>query len=255
MPLDKIEYVSPEENPPWGQWLDGSTFQIYPNACPERTVQFPTLDVFTLNLGKNSRLNLFDKSIELCCSLGEGAVLSHQGLPESVGDFCLDQNAQLIHRNINKNAIVSPSITIVLNRPGARVDWKDGIILEKNQNFDLNIFIEHVAPNTHSNCLVKSIVKDKGFLKFFCRIFVSEQAENCTVHQRNLNHILSPYGRVTALPNLDIHNRNIEATHGTATQPIPEEILFYLQARGLSLQKAEQLYLESFFQDFYQPSI
>ena len=102
---DKIEYIFLGKNPTWGEWLDDLTFQTYPNTCPDHTVQFSTLKVFTLKLSKNSRLTLLDKSSELYCSLEEEAVLFHQGLPKRVGSFCLEQNARLVHRNINKNAV------------------------------------------------------------------------------------------------------------------------------------------------------
>ena len=249
MQLDRIEYVSLGTNPRWGEWLDDSTFQTYPNACPENTVQFQSLKVFDLKLGKNSRLNLLDKSDELYCDLEKNAVLLHQGLPKSVGSFELQQNAQLIHRNVYKGGLELSSITVVLSQLNAKVDWRDGVSLEQNESFDLNIKVDHVAPQTHSNCLLKSIVKDRGHLKFFCDIFVQRQATDCTAHQRNLNHILRSYGQVTALPNLHIFNRNVEASHGTATQPIPKDVLFYLQSRGLTGAEAEQTYLESFFNE------
>lgn len=251
MRLDKIEHVSLGTNPTWGAWLDDSTFQTYPNACPEKMIQFFTLKKFTLKLGKNSRLNFLDKSYELNCYLGENAVLLHQGLPKSVGNFDLQQNAQLIHRNIYESGMSCSSITVGLSQPNAKVDWRDGVSLEQNESFDLNIKVDHVAPKTHSNCLLKSIVKDSGRLKFFCDIFVQQQATDCTAHQRNLNHILSPYGQITAQPNLHIFNRNIEASHGTATQPIPKDVLFYLQSRGLTGLEAEQTYFESFFNEIY----
>lgn len=247
MQLDDIEEVFLGKNTSWGQWQNDSTFQTYPDVHIDQAIRFSeSIKAFELKLSKNSHLKLIDHTKEIRCYLEENSTLLHQGLPEQ-GYFYLAENAHLEHRFVSSNNSLTSHIEVFLNQSKAYVDWRDGIALERNQHFDLNITVDHVAPETHSNCVLKSIVKDKGQLKFFCDIFVQKEAVRCTTHQRNLNHILSPQGQITALPYLHIFNRNIEASHGTATQPISKDILFYLQSRGLSAQEAEQTYLESFF--------
>jgi Fe-S cluster assembly protein SufD len=39
----------------------------------------------------------------------------------------------------------------------------------------------------------------------------------------------------------------IRCTHGAAVGPVDEELVFYLQSRGLDRQSAEQLIVEGFF--------
>ena len=248
---DNVEDVFLGKNTSWGQWLDASTFQTYPNLHVDHAVSFSEeIKTLTLKLGKNTHLTLRDNTNTVRCYLEENSILLHQGLPRQ-GYFYLSENARLEHHFISSHNGLTAQIEVFLNHPKACVDWRDGIALEHDQNVGLNIKINHVASETHSNCVLKSIVKDWGNLKFFCDIFVQKEAANCSTHQRNLNHILSPQGQITALPRLHIFNRNVEASHGTATQPIPKDVLFYLQSRGLSAQEAEQTYLESFFGEIY----
>lgn len=243
--------ILPGKNPSWGEWLDDSTFQTYPDVHVDHEVRFSeAMDTFTLKISKNAHLTLSNYTNEINCHLEESAILKHRGLPQK-GRFYLARNARLEHYFISSNNNFTAHIEVFLNQPNACVDWQDGIALEYDQNMDLNIKIDHVASETHSNCVLKSIIKDNGRLKFFCDIFVQKEAKNCIAHQRNLNHILSPQGQITALPRLHIFNRNVEASHGTATQPIPKDVLFYLQSRGLSAQEAEQTYLGSFFGEIY----
>ena len=110
----------------------------------------------------------------------------------------------------------------------------------------LSIEINHLAPQPHSNCCVKAILEQASKLQFVGNVYIQKEAEEAVAHQRNLNHILDPDSRVISLPNLHVFNRKIEASHGTATQPIPEETLFYLRSRGLSLEQAKQVYFDSF---------
>ena len=93
---------------------------------------------------------------------------------------------------------------------------------------------------------MKSVLEQTSKLQFIGNVYVQKKAEKAIAHQRNLNHILDTHSCVISLPNLHIFNRKIKASHGTATQPIPEEILFYLRSRGLSLGQAKQVYIDSF---------
>lgn len=60
--------------------------------------------------------------------------------------------------------------------------------------------------------------------------------------------VLSPQVQLASLPILDIHAKNIQASHGAKIYRLDEEKLFYLQSKGLSRRGAEQLLLASYEQ-------
>ena len=194
---------------------------------------------------------LCDTGSEFVCYIEQGGHLCHWGTARKA-HFILGAQATLVHKDVFQTPYLDTSeIQIDLMLAEARVDGGDGVCLRASENYRQSLKIEHFSPHTHSECCLKSIIYDQGNLNFVCDVFIHENATQSTAHQKNLNHILSAQGHITALPRLHIFNKAIQASHGTATQPIPEETLFYLQSRGLSRQQAEQLYLESFFQDFY----
>lgn len=251
MQSDNIEDIFSGKNTSWGQWMNDSTFQTYPDIHVDHMIRFSeAIEPLELKLSQNAHLNLIDNTNKIRCYLAENSTLLHQGLPQQ-GLFYLSENARLEHHSISKNKSLTSRIEIFLTQPKAYVDWRDGIALGQGQIFDLNMKVDHVATETHSNCILKSIIKDDGLLKLVCDIFIQKEAVKCSTRQRNLNHILSSQGQIVALPRLHIFNRNIEASHGTATQPIPKDVLFYLQSRGLSKPEAEQTYLESFLSEIY----
>jgi|GEM_PF-1632726 ABC-type transport system involved in Fe-S cluster assembly, permease component len=249
MPSDR-SIVALGQNPSWGHW-EQHVFYVHPGTKLDVPIAINLTEPFELHVGAGSCLSLCDRGHEWVCYIEQEARLCHLGIAEKA-HFILEEHAALIHKNVLQEPRLDTSeIQIDLMQPEACVDWGDGICLRKTENYRQSLKIEHFAPRTHSECCLKSILYDQGHLNFTCDVFIHENAAQSTAHQKNLNHILSSQGQVTALPRLHIFNKAIEASHGTATQPIPEETLFYLQSRGLSLQQAEQLYLESFFQDFY----
>ena len=249
MPSDK-SIIALGQNPSWGHW-EQHVFYIHPGTKLDVPIAINLTDPFELHVCTGSHLSLCDAGHEFVCHIEQGAHLYHLGTVRKA-HFILDAHATLVHKDVLQAPRLNTSeICIDLMQAEARVDWGDGVCLRASESYRQSLKIEHFAPRTHSECCLKSILYDQGNLNFTCDVFIHENAAQSTAHQKNLNHILSPQGHVTALPRLHIFNKAIEASHGTATQPIPEETLFYLQSRGLSLQQAEQLYLESFFQDFY----
>lgn len=249
MPSDK-SIIAWGQNPAWGHW-EQRAFYVHPETKLDVPIAIDTTEPFELHIGSGSRLIFCDAGHEWVCYMEADSYLYHLGTARKA-HFILDARATLIHKNIIQTpALEISEIQIDLNQKEARVAWGDGVSLQQTENYRQTIKIEHFAPHTHSECCLKSIIHDSGNLNFTCDVFIHENAAQSTAHQKNLNHILSQQGHVTALPRLHIFNKAIRASHGTATQPIPEETLFYLQSRGLSRQQAEQLYLESFFQEFY----
>ena len=249
MPSDK-SILCFGQNPSWGHW-EKQTLFVHPGMKLTLPVEIKTEIPFEIHIGSGSCFKFIDAGHTFTCHLEQNAYLYHLGTVHKA-HFILGADATLIHRNIvhapkNKTS----ELQVELTQPKARLDWHEGVCLQQKECYQTTIKIEHFAPLTHSECCLKVIVKDNSNFNFTCDGYVYKEATKCTIHQKNLNHILSPQGHVTALPRLHIFNKHVEASHGTATQPVPQEALFYLQTRGLSAQQSEQLYLESFLQDCY----
>ncbi len=58
--------------------------------------------------------------------------------------------------------------------------------------------------------------------------------------------VLSPQVQLASLPILDIHAKNIQASHGAKIYRLDEAKLFYLQSKGLTRKQAQQLLISSY---------
>ncbi len=250
MLLDKLETLRLYKKTSYGFWSEKEglpCFTFFDNRKITSWIRFEPIEAFHVIFGQNSQIQLFESNNKVQYQLLPQSSVQHIG-PESAESlqFSLHQAATLKHfTRINSSECSEESVAIRLLEPKAAVDWQEGLYLNKGDH-KLSIEIDHLAVQTHSNCCVKSVLEQASKLQFIGNVYVQKEAEEAIAHQRNLNYVLDANSRVISLPNLHVFNRKIEASHGTATQPIPEEILFYLRARGLSLDQAKQVYFDSF---------
>ena len=58
--------------------------------------------------------------------------------------------------------------------------------------------------------------------------------------------LLSNAATVNAMPRLEIYTDDVLCTHGVTVGDLDETVLFYLQSRGLSKEKARSILLKAF---------
>jgi Fe-S cluster assembly protein SufD len=71
-------------------------------------------------------------------------------------------------------------------------------------------------------------------------------------YQANRNLVLSSEARADSIPGLEILADDVRCTHGATVGKIDRDLLFYLRSRGISLQEAELLVVEGFFDPIMQ---
>ena len=64
--------------------------------------------------------------------------------------------------------------------------------------------------------------------------------------------VLSPEVQLQSLPILDIQAKNIQAAHGAKIYRLDQDMLFYLQSKGLSYQQAQYLLLASYGERLFE---
>lgn len=238
------------EQQPFGEWSftsKGVFFRFLPQSQVAEWLIFECPTPLTFIVGSQVSVNIIENLTRASYQILSGAVLTHWDRGESRNmHFDLQENSQLVHTTTDHvHHEIQRSIDIYLKASEASVQWKESVWLEPQAWYRWQLRIAHQAERTRSNCLLKSVVEDTAQLHLKYDATVQASAFDTSTHQKNLNYVLGN-GRVVAQPNLTILNRRIKASHGTATQPIPPEVLFYLRSRGLSSAEAQRLFLRSF---------
>ncbi len=111
----------------------------------------------------------------------------------------------------------------------------------------LTISQKHLAPQTVSHALVKSILKDEATFTYRGTISIGKDAVLSDASQENRNLLLSPSAQAFSEPALEILNNDVRCHHAASTSPLNQETLFFAEARGLSPKQAETLLISGFF--------
>ena len=125
-------------------------------------------------------------------------------------------------------------------------------LIDKNQEADNYIFVDHAAPHCTSRTLFKGIMDDAARATFNGHVLVAEGATKTEAFQTNNNILLTDKALVNTRPFLEIYNDDVKCSHGTTTGQIDEQALFYIRSRGVSLRTAQTLLLYAFCDEVIQ---
>ena len=82
-------------------------------------------------------------------------------------------------------------------------------------------------------------------------IRVEKEAQKTDAYQKNDTLVLDHTARVDSIPGLEIEANDVRCTHGATAGQVDDEMVFYLQARGISRETAVRLIIEGFFANVY----
>ncbi len=110
---------------------------------------------------------------------------------------------------------------------------------------------DHVAPNTRSDLLYKTGLKDHSRVVWKGMIRVEKDAQKTDAYQKDDNIILSDEARADSIPGLEIEANDVRCTHGATAGQVDPEMVFYAEARGIERVTAIRLIVEGFFANVY----
>ncbi|MBI3318527.1 MAG: Fe-S cluster assembly protein SufD [Candidatus Omnitrophica bacterium] len=148
--------------------------------------------------------------------------------------------------------ISKASVETVLAESGARAELLGVFFGRGKQHFDFHTMQDHQAPQTTSDLLYKSALKDEAKLVYTGLIRIRKAAQKSDAYQANRNLLLDQGAKADSIPMLEIEADDVRCTHGVAVGPVEEEQLFYLESRGLSRGEAERLIVAGFFEQVFK---
>ncbi|MBQ1408913.1 MAG: Fe-S cluster assembly protein SufD [Bacteroidales bacterium] len=133
-----------------------------------------------------------------------------------------------------------------------RVDANGLYLIDKEQQSDNYIFVNHAKPNCQSHALYKGIMDDSAHATFNGHVLVSDGAVKTEAYQTNRNILLTDKATVQSKPFLEIYNDDVKCSHGSTTGQIDELAMFYIRSRGISERTARTMLLYAFCDEVIQ---
>lgn len=118
----------------------------------------------------------------------------------------------------------------------------------KDQHQDAGAKMYHMAPDTTSRIISKSISKDGGRTSYRGLVSVSPGAKNSKVYVSCDALIMDKKSRSDTYPYMRISEKDCEVQHEATVEKLGEEKLFYLTSRGIKKPEAESLLVNGFIE-------
>jgi Fe-S cluster assembly protein SufB len=140
--------------------------------------------------------------------------------------------------------------TVILKGEGARADVISIAYAGKGQIQDTGARAIHLAPNTKSKIISKSISKNGGQSSYRGSVKISKGAVNATSSVRCDALILDKESRSDTYPKIEVDEDKVSLAHEATVGKIGEEQIFYLMSRGLPENEAISMIVLGFVESF-----
>ncbi|QBP40535.1 MULTISPECIES: Fe-S cluster assembly protein SufB [Paenisporosarcina] len=162
-----------------------------------------------------------------------------------------DENATMewIDGNIgSKLTMKYPAV--ILKGEGSRGMTLSIAIAGKGQHQDAGAKMIHLAPNTSSTIISKSISKQGGKVTYRGVVRFGPKASGARSNIECDTLIMDNLSTSDTIPYNEILNDNVSLEHEAKVSKVSEEQLFYLMSRGVSQQEATEMIVMGFIEPF-----
>jgi Fe-S cluster assembly protein SufB len=140
--------------------------------------------------------------------------------------------------------------SIYLRGEGATAEVISVAVAGKGQHQDTGAKAIHLAPNTRSRIISKSISKDGGRTTYRGQLKVVPGATGVVSSVRCDALLLDEGSRSDTYPYIDIQEDDTTMTHEATVGKISQDQVFYLMSRGLTENEATNLVVQGFLEVF-----
>ena len=187
--------------------------------------------------------------------VGNKASLNHVKLQKESGTafhlvtwlLKLDTDANYKAFQFSTGAVLSRSqIYAAFTGEGSALDVSGALLMRGHQHCDTTLIVEHRVPRCTSRELFKAVLDNEARGVFQGKIIVSPGAQKTDGKQMAQALLLSETAEFDSKPELEIFADDVVCGHGSTSGQIDEDLLFYLESRGIPEVQARALLIQAF---------
>ena len=125
-------------------------------------------------------------------------------------------------------------------------------VASSNQEQDSGARMIHLGNNTKSNIISKSISQNGGNATYRGKVYISPSANNSEAMVKCDTLILDSISKSDTIPVNMNYNESSNIEHEATVSKINEDNLFYMMSRGITREKATELIILGFLDQFRQ---
>lgn len=158
-------------------------------------------------------------------------------------------NMEWIDGNIGSKLTMKYPAVLLKGR-GAKGSVLSIAVAGKGQHQDAGAKMIHLAPDTTSTIISKSISKHGGKVTYRGLVSFGRDSDRAKANVKCDTLILDQESTSDTIPYNEIRNDNIQLEHEATVSKVSEEQLFYLMSRGLTEEEATQMIIMGFIEPF-----
>lgn len=116
----------------------------------------------------------------------------------------------------------------------------------KEQKFDIGSHITNSAKASLAEMESKAVLAGKSYCLFKGLAKIKSGAKESKSFLKESGLLVDPQAHMDSIPSMSVDDSDVKATHSSATAPIDEEALFYMMTKGLDINHAKKLVVESY---------
>ena len=148
------------------------------------------------------------------------------------------------------SAITMKYPSVILKGDGAHAEIISVAYAKGKQHQDTGSKVIHMASNTTSNIVAKSISKEGGRSSYRGLLKISKKANNCRSKVVCDAIMLDGKSQSDTYPTMEIENSSADIEHEASVSKVSDDQLFYIMSRGFTESEAMGLIVNGFFEPF-----
>ncbi|HEY8342163.1 MAG TPA: Fe-S cluster assembly protein SufB, partial [Calditerricola sp.] len=160
-----------------------------------------------------------------------------------------DATMEWIDGNIGSKLTMKYPAVIMKGR-GAKAYVMSIAVAGKGQHQDAGAKVIHLAPETSSTVVSKSISKNGGKTTYRGLVTFGRNAHGAKANIKCDTLILDKESTSDTIPYNEVLNDNVTLEHEATVSKVSEEMLFYLMSRGIPEDEATQMIVMGFIEPF-----
>ena len=142
--------------------------------------------------------------------------------------------------------LVRNQLWVTFAGEGGKLDISGCFLGDGSDHIDTTLVVDHAVPGCESRELFKGVLTDRARGVFQGKVIVRPDAQKTDGKQMAQVLLLSEDAEFDSKPELEIHADDVVCGHGSTVAELDPDTLFYMRARGIPLEEARSLLIESF---------
>jgi Fe-S cluster assembly protein SufD len=144
------------------------------------------------------------------------------------------------------SGLVRNELALTFSGERSELDLGGAFLADHNGHADTTLVIDHAVPHCKSRELVKGVLDGSARGIFQGKVIVRPGAQKTDGKQMAQALMLSQNAEFDSKPELEIFADDVVCGHGSTSAELDEDLVFYCRSRGIPLEEAKALLVESF---------